>query len=115
MRRCRRFGEDVPMNDRPETLFRRGHCWACGDPLREPHKPRGYCSWQCRLDVADWEECTELRFLLTNMRAYGGNGFGTLEERMAEAVEQLPIDDGLLALLLIEILEILDRDEASKK
>ena len=49
------------------------------------------------------------------MRAYGGNGFGSLEERMAEAVEQLPIDDGLLALLLIEILEILDRDEASKK
>jgi hypothetical protein len=63
----------------------------------------------------DFEEFATLKFLLINSRWFGGAGFRTLEQRMEEAVERLPIGSELLALLLIEILEIQDRDEASKK
>ena len=65
-----------------------------------------------RSDCEDW---TTLKFILLNSRWSGGNGFRTLEERMAEAVEQLPIGSELLALLLIEILEILGQGRSIKK
>jgi hypothetical protein len=65
--------------------------------------------------MAEFEEFTTLKFLLINLRWSGGTGFRTLEQRMEEAVERLPIGSELLALLLIEILEIQDRDKASKK
>jgi hypothetical protein len=66
------------------------------------------------MKMADFEEFATLKFLLINSRWFGGGGFRTLEQRMEEAVRNLPIGSELLALLLIEILEILDRDEASK-
>jgi hypothetical protein len=56
-----------------------------------------------------------LKFLLINLRWFGGAGFRTLEQRMEEAVRRLPTSWDLLAELLIEVLEIQDRDEASKK
>jgi hypothetical protein len=65
--------------------------------------------------MVEFEEFATLRFILINSRWSGGAGFRTLEERMEEAVRNLPISSELLALLLIEILEIHDRDEASKK
>jgi hypothetical protein len=65
--------------------------------------------------VAGFAESCELRFILLNARCFGGAGFRTLEERLAEAIEQLSISSESLALLLIEILSIQDRDEASKK
>jgi hypothetical protein len=65
--------------------------------------------------MAEFEEFTTLKFLLINSRWFGGPGLRTLEQRMEEAVRNLPISSELLALLLITILEIQDRDEASKK
>lgn len=55
-----------------------------------------------------------LQFLLINLRWSGGAGFRTLEQRMEEAVRRLPISWDLLAKLLIEILEILDRTKHQK-
>ena len=65
--------------------------------------------------MADFEEFATLKFLLINSRWFGGAGFRTLEQRMEEAVRRLPTSWDPLAELLIEGLEIQDRDEASKK
>jgi hypothetical protein len=88
-----------------ETLFRKS-CCVCGEPLRETPRWRQCCSRACLLVRLDWETGTELRFILTNLRCFGGGGFRTLEERMSEAVRRLPIDEGPLAELLIEIVQI---------
>ncbi len=96
------------------AVFKKGCCWVCGEPLfrlvgawpRYSH----YCSRECRIKMVDFEEFATLKFLLINSRWFGGAGFRTLEQRMEEAVERLPIGSELLALLLIEIFEILDRD-----
>jgi|SRR5271157_4958469 len=94
-----------------ETLFWSGCCQVCGEPLREPHRWREYCSPKCRLVKLDFEECVELEFILNTSRWSGGAGWQTLEERMAEAVRQLSRSADPLAEVLIEIVEILDRDQ----
>jgi hypothetical protein len=58
-----------------------------------------YCSRECMMVMVEFEEFTTLKFILINSRWSGGVGFRTLEEKMQEAVEQLPIDEGVLALL----------------
>jgi hypothetical protein len=101
------------------ALFRKECCYVCGASLlklvgaqiRYAH----YCSRECLMVMLEFEEFTTLQFLLINLRWSGGTGFRTLEQRMEEAVRRLPISWDLLAKLLIEILEIQDRDEASKK
>jgi hypothetical protein len=70
-----------------------------------------YCSRACFMKMVEFEESTELRFISLNSRWLGGGGFRTLEERMEEALERLPISSELLAFLLIEMLRDFDRDE----
>jgi hypothetical protein len=100
------------------TLFKRGHCWVCGEPLLKlvgaQKRFSHCCSRYCRMMMADFEEFETLKFLLFNSRWLGGAGFRTLEQRMEEAVRNLPIGSELLALLLIELLEILDRRSIKK-
>jgi hypothetical protein len=60
--------------------------------------------------MAGFEEFATLKFILINSRCFGGAGFKTLEERMAEAIEKLSISADLLAEVLIEIVEIQNRD-----
>jgi hypothetical protein len=94
------------------TLFRRGCCQVCGEPLLKlvgtQTRYSHYCSRACLAMMAGFEESVTLKFLLINLRCFGGEGFQTLEEQMQKAVEQLPVDERMLADLLITILEIQD-------
>jgi hypothetical protein len=60
---------------------------------------------ECRALVAEIDTIIMLQFILTNMRWAGGEGLETPEELVALAIKQLPIDEGPLAELLIEIIE----------
>jgi hypothetical protein len=95
-------------------LFQKGHCWVCGAPLREPHRGGECCSRrECRGTWAQYEEETELKFLVMNSRWSGGPGFKEepleeyLRDRMDEAMRRLPHSADVLAEVLIEILESL--------
>jgi hypothetical protein len=97
------------------TLFQRGCCHVCGKPLlrlvgARTWRSQHYCSRACRMVLLDFEEFTTLRFILLNSRWSGGAGFRTYEELMTEAVERLAESEDRLAELLIEIIEVLDRD-----
>ena len=74
-----------PMNDRPETLFRRGCCQVCGELLRQPHRLRGYCSRHClmvRVDYEDSDNAEILHYQLTmvwrrRLSNAGGAAYGS--------------------------------------
>jgi hypothetical protein len=92
-------------------VIKEGCCWTCGKPLGASRvQCAHYCSRECLLVMLDWEECTELRVLLTNSRWFGGAGFKEepLEEylraRMRDGVGALSTSSELLAEVLVEIL-----------
>jgi hypothetical protein len=94
-------GEEAPAN----VSFVR-HCMVCEQPFSARTRKAKNCGErECIAFMTDFRESSMVELLLHNMRCRGGSGLESSEELMRAAVENLAIDEGPLADLLIEIYE----------
>jgi hypothetical protein len=94
------------------------NCWVCGMPYESIKAGSRSCRKpECRATLADLDSLMLGQFILGSMRCYGGPGWelgeraptmypsaDPVRELMERAIKELPMDEGLLAELLIELL-----------